>query len=58
METMVVVLLAVFALGLVADMASAPKCPASAKQRTILVIAGLIVVTFTIFATRSFFKVK
>ena len=31
---------------------------ASAEQRTILVIAGLIVATFIIFATRSCFKVK
>lgn len=30
----------------------------SAEQRTILVIAGLIVATFIIFATRSYFKVK
>jgi len=30
----------------------------SAEQRTILVIAGLIVATFIIFATRSFFKVR
>lgn len=31
---------------------------ASAEQRTILLIAGLIVATFIIFATRSYFKVK
>jgi membrane protein DedA with SNARE-associated domain len=31
---------------------------ASAEQRTILVIAGLIVATFIIFATRSCFKLK
>jgi membrane protein DedA with SNARE-associated domain len=31
---------------------------ASAEQRTILLIVGLIVVTFIIFATRSCFKVK
>jgi membrane protein DedA with SNARE-associated domain len=30
----------------------------SAEQRTILVIAGLIVATFIIFTTRSYFKVK
>ena len=30
----------------------------SAEQRTILVFAGLIVATFIIFATRSFFKVR
>jgi hypothetical protein len=30
----------------------------SAEQRTILVIAGLIVATLIIFATRSYFKVK
>jgi len=30
----------------------------STEQRTILVIAGLIVATFVIFATRSYFKVK
>src|SRR4029453_2747663 len=30
----------------------------SAEQRTILVIAGLIVATFIVFATRSYFKVK
>jgi membrane protein DedA with SNARE-associated domain len=31
---------------------------ASTEQRTILVIAGLIVVTFIVFATRSYFKAK
>ena len=31
---------------------------ASAEQRTLLLIAGLIVATFIIFATRSYFKVK
>jgi hypothetical protein len=31
---------------------------ASAEQRTIVLIAGLIVATFIIFATRSYFKVK
>ena len=31
---------------------------ASAEQRTILVIAGLIVAIFIIFATRSYFKAK
>jgi len=31
---------------------------ASAEQRTILVIAGLIAATFIIFATRSYFKAK
>jgi membrane protein DedA with SNARE-associated domain len=30
----------------------------SPEQRTILVFAGLIVATFIIFATRSFFKVR
>jgi hypothetical protein len=31
---------------------------ASAEQRTIVLIAALIVATFIIFATRSYFKVK
>jgi hypothetical protein len=31
---------------------------ASAEQRTVVLIAGLIVATFIILATRSYFKVK